>query len=64
MKTGHNGGKKIGMKGRFLPPVSRPCSTHRKIPRKSGSSRRVERPDCGKERRNDAAISDEVEEAQ
>ena len=60
MKTGHNGGKKIGMKGRFLSPVSRPCSTHRKIPRKSGSSR----PDCGKERRSDAAISDEVEEAQ
>lgn len=64
MKHGHNGGKKIGMKGRFSPPVSRSCSTHRKIPQKSGGSRREERPDCGKERRRDAAISDESEEEQ
>lgn len=64
MKTGHNGGKKMGIKGRFLPPISRPCSTHRKIPRKSGGSRRDARPDCGKERICDAAIPDEVKEAQ
>lgn len=64
METGHNGGKKMGMKGRFLPPISRPCSTHRKIPRKSRGSRRDVRPDCGKERMSDAAIPDEVKEAQ
>lgn len=64
MKTSRNGGKKIGRNGRFLPPISHPCSMHRKIPRKSGGSRRVERPDRGKERTSDAAITDEVEAAQ
>lgn len=61
MKTGRNFGKKIGMKGRNLPPSNHLQFKHRKIPEKSGGRRRDEGADCGKERRRDAANLNEVE---
>ena len=61
MKTGRNGGKKIGMKGRNIPPSNHLQFKPRKIPEKPRGRRREERPVCGKERRRDAANLNEVE---
>ena len=61
MKTGCNGGKKIGMKSRNIPPSNHLQFKPRKIPEKPRGRRREERPVCGKERRRDAANLNEVE---
>lgn len=61
MKTGRNGGKKIGIKDRNLPLSSHLQFKPRKIPEKPRGRRREEGPDCGKERRRDAANLNEVE---
>ena len=61
MKTGRNGGKKISMKGRNLPPSNHLQFKYRKIPEKPRGRRRDEWPDCGKERRRDAANLSETE---
>lgn len=61
MKTGRKTGKKIGMKGRNLPPSNHLQFKHRKIPEKPRGRRREEEADCGKERRRDAANPKEVE---
>ena len=61
MKTGRNGGKKIGIKDRNLPPSNHLQFKPRKIPEKPRGRRREERPVCGKERRRDAANLNEVE---
>ena len=37
MKTGRNGGKKISMKGRNLPPSNHLQFKHRKIPENQGA---------------------------
>ena len=61
MKTGRNGGKKIGMKSRNLLPSNYLQFKPRKIPEKPRGRRREEGSDCGKERRRDAANLNEVE---
>ena len=61
MKIGRNGGKKIGMKGRNLPPSNHLQFKPRKIPEKPRGRRRDYGADCGKERRRNAANQNEVE---
>lgn len=61
MKTRRNSEKKVGMKGRNLPPSNHLQFKHRKIPEKPRGRRHDERPDCGKERLRDAANQDETE---
>ena len=61
MKIGRNGGKKIGMKGRNLPPSNHLQFKPRKIPEKPRGGRRDDGADCGKERRRNAANQNEVE---
>ena len=61
MKTGRNGGKKISMKGRNLPPSNHLQFKPRKIPEKPRGRRRDDGADCGKERRRNAANQNEVE---
>lgn len=62
MKRSHNSAKNIGKKSAVFAPRSHAKFLHRKIPEKPRGSRRDEERICGKEKRQDALISEEPEE--